>query len=113
MATKTRSMPAAAWWATGTAAALLFVYPLYVMISQSLKDPQEAAASPPTLFPHGLSGQNYQDLAGAGGINVFAHIGNSAAVAIGATLATVVLSTLGGYAFARLRFPGSNVVFFA
>ncbi len=34
-------------------------------------------------------------------------------VAVGATLATVVLSTLGGYAFARLRFPGSNIVFFA
>jgi multiple sugar transport system permease protein len=34
-------------------------------------------------------------------------------VSIGATIATVILATLGGYAFANLRFPGSNLVFFA
>lgn len=111
---RSRVMPRAAWWATCTALAVLFIYPLYVMISQSLKDPGEAAASPPTAYPHSVSTENYSDLSGAGGaINVFEHIANSALVSIGATLAVVVLSTLGGYAFARLRFPGSNIVFFA
>jgi multiple sugar transport system permease protein len=106
-------MPRAAWWGTCSALALLFVYPLYVMISQSLKSPAEAAATPPTAYPHSISTANYSGLAHGHGLNVFSHIGNSFMVAGGATLATVVLSTLGGYAFARLRFPGSNVVFFA
>ena len=106
-------MPRLAWWGVCSALALLFLYPLYVMVAQSLKDPEEAAATPPTLYPHTLSTENYQGLAGGEGINVFDHVGNSAMVSVGATLATVVLSTLGGYAFARLRFPGSNIVFFA
>jgi multiple sugar transport system permease protein len=107
-------MPRAAWWGTCIALAALFVYPLYVTLSQSLKDPQEAAAIPPTVYPHGISLENYSDLRGTGeSINVFANIANSAMVSIGATIATVVIATLGGYAFARLRFPGSNIVFFA
>jgi multiple sugar transport system permease protein len=107
-------MPRAAWWGTCAALAVLFLYPLYVMLAQSLKAPKEAAAIPPTLYPHGLSTENYSDLSHSGeGLNVFDHIGNSVMVSLGATVATVVLSTLGGYAFARLRFPGSNIVFFA
>jgi multiple sugar transport system permease protein len=106
-------MPRAAWWGTCTAVAVLFLYPLYVMLAQSLKSPKEAAATPPTLYPHAVSTQNYSDLSHSGeGLNVFNHIGNSVMVSVGATVATVVLSTLGGYAFARLRFPGSNIVFF-
>ena len=108
-----RSLPRVAWWGVCSALALLFLYPLYVMVAQSLKDPEEAAATPPTLYPHSLSTENYQGLSGGEGINVFDHVGNSAMVSVGATIATVVLSTLGGYAFARLRFPGSNIVFFA
>jgi multiple sugar transport system permease protein len=117
MATATRArrrtvMPRAAWWGVCTALAVLFIYPLYVMLSQSLKDPSEAAAVPPTLYPHNPSFENYSGLA-SGDINVFDHVANSAFVSLGATALTVVLSTLGGYAFARLRFPGSNVLFFA
>ena len=117
MATATRArrrpvMPRAAGWGGCTALAVLFIYPLYVMLSQSLKDPAEAAAVPPTLYPHNPSLENYSGLA-SGDINVFDHVANSAIVSLGATALTVVLSTLGGYAFARLRFPGSNVLFFA
>lgn len=108
-----RVMPRAAWWGTCVALAVLFLYPLYVMVSQSLKDPKEAAQNPPTLYPHGISFANYSGLAHGNGLNVFDHILNSAVVSMGATAAVVALSTLGGYAFARLRFPGSNVVFFA
>ena len=111
--TARRIMPRAAWWGTCSALALLFAYPLYVMLSQSLKDPKEAARTPPTLYPHRISFDNYSGLASGNGLNVFDHILNSVYVSFGATAAVVVLSTLGGYAFARLRFPGSNIVFFA
>ena len=106
-------MPRAAWWGTSAALAVLFVYPIYVMLQQSLKDPREAAQTPPTHYPHNPSFDNYTGLSNTGDINVFDHIGNSVLVSVGATIATVVLATLGGYAFAKLRFPGSNLVFFA
>jgi multiple sugar transport system permease protein len=109
-----RTLPTAAWWAVSVIFAALFIFPIYVAITSSLKGPKEAARIPPTLFPHQLSFQNYADLRGnESSINVFHNIGNSVMVSVGATIATVVIATLGGYAFAKLRFPGSNVVFFA
>src|SRR4051812_41758694 len=109
-----RTLPKAAWWAISIVFAVLFIFPIYVAITSSLKGPQEAAQIPPTLFPHQLSFQNYADLSGnESSINVFHNIGNSVMVSFGATIATVVIATLGGYAFAKLRFPGSNAVFFA
>ncbi|MGW0712957.1 carbohydrate ABC transporter permease [Streptomyces sp. NPDC002643] len=83
------------------------------MIAHSLKTPREAAAAPPTLYPHDLSLEHYRALAGDGGIDVLANVGNSLVVSLGTTLTTVVLSTLAGYGFARLRFPGGNALFFA
>ncbi|MEU6177518.1 carbohydrate ABC transporter permease [Streptomyces coeruleorubidus] len=108
-----RSLPQAAWWVVCASLAVLFLYPLYVMISHSLKAPNEASAGPPTLYPHDLSLEHYRALSGDGGIDILANIGNSLVVSLGTTLATVVLGTLGGYGFARLRFPGSNALFFA
>jgi multiple sugar transport system permease protein len=108
-----RSLPRAAWWTVCTSLAVLFLYPLYVMIAHSLKTPSEAATAPPTLYPHDLSLEHYRTLAGDGGIDVLANVGNSLVVSLGTALATVVLSTLAGYGFARLRFPGSNFLFFA
>jgi multiple sugar transport system permease protein len=113
-AARSSVMPKAAWWVVSVAFAAMFIYPLYAAIASSLKDPKEAAAVPPTLYPHGISFDNYSELRGTGSsINVLHNVINSAMVSIGATIATVVIATLGGYAFAKLRFPGSNAVFFA
>src|SRR3712207_5099115 len=93
-----RLMPRAAWWGTSAALAALFVYPIYVMLQQSLKDPREAAATPPAHYPHSPSLDNYTGLSNTGDSNVLGHIGNSVLVSVGATIATVILSTLAGYA---------------
>jgi multiple sugar transport system permease protein len=108
-----RSMPRAAWWAVCASLAVLFLYPLYVMLSQSLKAPDEAAAAPPSLYPHRLSVDNFRALGGGTGIDLVTSLGNSVLVSLGATLATVALSTVAGYGFSRLRFPGSDLLFFA
>jgi multiple sugar transport system permease protein len=107
-----RSLPSPVWWAVCGCLAVLFAYPLYVMGSQSLKPPAEANAVPPTAYPHELSLENFQRLGSETDIDVLAGARNSAVVSLGATAATVVLSILAGYAFARLRFPGSGVLFF-
>lgn len=108
-----RSLPRAAWWAVCAGLAALFLYPLWVMISYSLKTPSEASAAPPTLYPHDPSLEHYRALSGDGGIDILANVGNSVVVSLSTSLATVVLSTVAGYGFARLRFPGSNALFFA
>lgn len=107
------TLPRAAWWATCSCLALLFLYPLYVMVSQSLKTRKEAAAAPPTYYPHGISFENFRSLTGTGTVSFTHHVMNSVVVAVGATIVTVLLATLAGYGFAKLRFPGSGLVFFA
>jgi multiple sugar transport system permease protein len=43
--------------------------------------------------------------------NVVTLFTNSAIIAVGVTLSNLVLGSLGGYAFARLRFPGREILF--
>jgi multiple sugar transport system permease protein len=107
-------LPRAAWWAGCLAFGALFVFPLYLTLVQSLKTPAEAAATPPTLLPHALSLRNYLSLNGqAGSIDVGQHLLNSLAVALATSAGTVLLATLAGYGFARLRFPGAGLLFLA
>lgn len=107
-----QTLPRAAWWAACLCVSVVVLYPLFTMVSQSLKKPGEASASPPTVYPHGISAENYQALSHTGQVGIWQHVANSLMVAGGATVLTVVLATLAGYAFAKLRFRGSGVVFF-
>jgi multiple sugar transport system permease protein len=107
-----RTLPRAAWWAACLCISVLVLYPLYTMLSQSLKSSAEATDNPPTLYPHGLSTDNYRALGHTGQVGIWQHIANSVIVSTGATLLTVALAALAGYGFAKLRFRGSGVLFF-
>jgi multiple sugar transport system permease protein len=107
-----RTLPRAAWWAACVCVAIIVIYPLYIMLSQSLKSAGEATQNPPTLYPHGLSVDNYKALSNTGQVGIWEHISNSLIVSIGATFLTVALATLAGYSFAKLRFRGSGLLFF-
>jgi multiple sugar transport system permease protein len=107
------SMPGLAWWAVCVCLALAFLYPLYVMLSMALKGPAEQGRIPPTLIPNEPTLANFSRLAEVqGGLNVFANLGNSVLVTLAATLGTVLVATLAGYALARAKFPGSGILFF-
>jgi len=110
---KSRLLPPIAWWVVCVCLAILFLYPLYVLVTQSIKSPAEAAQTPPTLFPHSFSLQNFKDLGtDQGGLSLVKSIWNSLYISVLATVLTVVVSTLAGYAFARLPFRGSRIIFF-
>jgi multiple sugar transport system permease protein len=110
-----RAVPRATWWIVNVSLAALFLYPFWVVVSQSIKTPIEAAAAPPTLFPGSFSLANFIKLFSNenGGAGFMMQLGNSVLVSVGATALTIVLSTLAGYGFAKLRFRGSNLLFFA
>ncbi|WP_233571675.1 carbohydrate ABC transporter permease [Cellulomonas triticagri] len=107
------SMPRLAWWVVCLCLAILFLYPLYVMLTQSLKAPAEAAAVPPTMFPQDWSLENYAALAdSSSGISLLRSLGNSIGVSLSVTLLTTTVATLAGYGFAKLPFRGSGFLFF-
>lgn len=107
------SMPRLAWWVVCVCLAIVFLYPLYVMVTQSLKAPAEAVQVPPTMYPHAWSLENYRALAdSSSGLSLLRSLGNSLVVSLSVTVLTTVVATLAGYGFARLPFRGSGVIFF-
>ena len=90
-----------------TAIALLFFIPFLWTLSTSLKPLPETAYF--SLLPHHWTVQAYRDIWSK--YDFVQYIKNSAGLAAVITALTVVLASLGGYAFARLRFPGREVLF--
>jgi multiple sugar transport system permease protein len=106
------SMPALAWWVVCLCLAVVFVFPLWLMLSMALKGPAEQGQIPPTFYPHAPTLDNFTQLAEVQGLNVFGNLLNSVVVTLAATVVTVLVATLAGYALARAKFWGSNLVFF-
>jgi multiple sugar transport system permease protein len=91
-----------------TLIALLYFIPFLWTVSTSLKTLPETAYF--SLLPHHWSLQTYHDVWTK--YDFVRYIENSAGLSIAITLITLVVAGLGGYAFARLRFPGREILFF-
>lgn len=86
-----------------------FVFPTWWMITSSFKPINEIFAFPPTLLPQNPTVQPYID---AVTLQPFAlQYFNSMYIAVVVTAATMLLSAMAGYAFARIRFPGADFLF--
>ena len=82
--------------------------PLLWMVSSSFKGEASLMATPPKLLPDPFSLENYQKLFEK---PVLLWVFNSVFVATIVTIEVVAVSSLAGYAFAKLRFPGRNLLF--
>ncbi len=89
----------------GAAAAL---FPFVWMVLTSLKSYSEATIG--TFWPRVWLWSNYPDAWQA--MKFFPrYLGNSVFIALATVLGVLITSSLAGYAFARMRFPGRNVLF--
>jgi multiple sugar transport system permease protein len=88
--------------------ALLWFTPFFWSVSTSLKTIQESVRGF-DLLPDNPSLRAYRDA--LTDFNFARYTANSAFLAISLTLSNLILASLGGYAFARLRFPGREVLF--
>ena len=89
--------------------AIAMVLPFVWMLSTSLKPPDQLFTVPPTWLPHPLRWDTYVKAMSAGNFGRYAM--NSLFLAAANLGTNVLLSALAGYAFARLRFPGRNLLF--
>lgn len=94
--------------------AALFVtfLPIIWMISTSFKDREEFATNPAGLIPWNISLVNYEYMFTAVD-NLPIYMQNSFILAIGTAVIQVFVASLAGYAFARMRFPGRDLIFIA
>jgi len=88
------------------AVALIFIFPLAWSALASV------SAQPNTAQSKGFGFANYTKLLGYGA-GLPQYLLNSITVSGLVVIMTFVISLLGGYAFARFRFPGKNVLFLA
>jgi multiple sugar transport system permease protein len=112
-----RHMP---WRKIARFAALVFfcafwVAPVLWMVLTSLKPEVQTMTNPPHWLPNKLSDftlANYRDVINhPRGIDIITAFKNSLIVATMGALLTVVVDVPAGYVFARMRFPGRNILF--
>jgi multiple sugar transport system permease protein len=89
--------------------AVVAAFPLLWMVLSSLKTPAETMQTPPVWLPQSPSVDAYREVAGV--INAGRSFLNSAVIATTTTLGIVVTSLMAGYAFAKYRFAGRNLLF--
>ena len=88
---------------------VLTVMPLLWMASASLMPAGEANTFPPRLWPSRATFEHYVALFTR--LDLARHLMNSAIVAVGATLISIVVNGMAGYAFAKLRFGPRDRLF--
>ncbi len=92
-----------------TLGALIMIVPFIWMLSTSLKDQQQLFAWPPNWIPNPFVWKNYTDVIDR--INFGLYGFNSLKITLAVTLGRLVFCSMAGYAFARMKFPGSNFLF--
>lgn len=92
-----------------TLVGLLFIYPFIFMLSTSLKDTREVFSNMLSLWGERLRFDNYLTVLNT--VNMGRYMINTLIVTVCVTLGQIITSLLGGYAFARIRFPGREMIF--
>jgi multiple sugar transport system permease protein len=93
---------------TVVAFTLVFIGPLYWMVTGALKSGQEIAQTPPSLFPKHPETRNYADA--WNNLNLAKLMFNTFYYAVGAVFFQLVFDTAAAYALSKLRPIFGNVV---
>ena len=89
--------------------ALIMLFPMYWMCTTSFKTPMNVAKFPPQWWPNPWTLENY--------VEIFTqrpflkYLWNSLYTAALTTAGVVLFSSLAGYAFAKIKFRGSSILF--
>lgn len=107
---------AARWIDRGIIAVLLLMgvlmlTPFFWLFSMSFRPAAEAYKMPPSFFPQSLDLSNYRAVLESS-VPFLQIYWNSLYVAVLATIGQLITCTLAAFAYARLRFPGRDGLFF-
>jgi multiple sugar transport system permease protein len=104
-----RVLPSFMLHAALIAVAALTLTPLLWMVSASLMSPGEANTFPPPFLPKHVTFEHYLDLFTR--LDLGRNFMNSAFITITTTAFALVVNSMAGYAFAKLRFRGRDRLF--
>ncbi|MCS7220317.1 MAG: carbohydrate ABC transporter permease [Anaerolineae bacterium] len=92
--------------------AIIEVAPILWMFSTSLRDPADSFKLPPDFLPTSWRWDNYLAVIRSEKINFPLFFWNSLKIALIVTGSQLLTCSLAAFAFARLRFPGRDFLFF-
>jgi len=90
-------------------AGIAMVFPLFWLVSTSLRPAPELLYVPPRLLPEQWTLENFQELFATA--PMVTYLWNSLVFAVISTVFILLTSTIAGYVFAKFRFPGNNLLF--
>ncbi len=85
---------------------IFMLTPLIWMVLTSLKEPARVFTQ---FFPNPIKWSNYSEVLQQ--VTFLKQYANSVYIGLTVTLLTLIFASMAGYAFARLNFPGRNVIF--
>ncbi|HRW10718.1 MAG TPA: carbohydrate ABC transporter permease [Caldilineaceae bacterium] len=91
--------------------AAVILFPIAWMISTSLKSPEQVKQFPPIWIPDPLVWENYINAVTIFPVPFLLFVWNSFFLSFGNVIGSIVSNTIVAYAFARLRFRGSKILF--
>jgi multiple sugar transport system permease protein len=91
------------------ALSVVFVLPLVWLISTALKSDAQMGSWPPVWIPRPLVWENFSRALSAG--YFLRYLQNTLFVTVLGTIGQVLTASMAAFGFARLRFPGRNVLF--
>jgi multiple sugar transport system permease protein len=90
----------------------IITFPFLYMLTSSFKTSQEVITVPPKLFPTVWQLGNYVEAVNIPNVDLARQLTNTVVVTAIVVVGQVLTSILAGYAFARLTFPGRDLLFF-
>ena len=89
--------------------AVIMLLPIIWMLLSSFKPDNEIIRFPPTRFPSAFTMKNFIKCTQR--IDIWVYLKNSFIYSFGATLPSLLVNTMAGYAFARYDFKGKDIIF--
>ncbi len=88
---------------------VIMIFPFIWMILTSLKTIEESTRIPPTIFPQIMHWKNFKDaIASLPFVKMYV---NTILMIFFRVICAVLFSSMAGYAFAKLKFKGKNILF--
>lgn len=88
---------------------LVMIYPFFFLVTTSLKDSPEVFSNIMRPFGERLRFDNFATVLST--VKMDRYLLNTAIVAVSVSIGQIITSILGGYAFARINFPGRDKLF--
>lgn len=89
---------------------LVLLFPFIMMLSVSLKTTAETIGFPPTIIPKAFTLEHFKDIFNENIFPFLKYFKNSLYIAVVTSAIVVFLGILGGYALAKLKFKGRNII---